>query len=38
MSEKENYAIDIDNVTVRFNMASEKVKLEFTRNLTQFHL
>lgn len=25
MSEKENYAIDIDNVTVRFNMASEKV-------------
>lgn len=25
MSEKENYAIDIDDVTVRFNMASEKV-------------
>lgn len=25
MSEKERYAIDIDNVTVRFNMASEKV-------------
>ena len=25
MSEQENYAIDIDNVTVRFNMASEKV-------------
>lgn len=25
MSEKEKYAIDIDNVTVRFNMASEKV-------------
>lgn len=25
MSKKENYAIDIDDVTVRFNMASEKV-------------
>ena len=25
LNEKENYAIDIENVTVRFNMASEKV-------------